>query len=120
MKKTIKSYMKYGDKCGIASAVQAKTVDAEPHPRHKGMWRFVDDKGQAWVASDYAFDEDDDNEREDEATNEGDLAYCDDFLCSKCGIHLTDWFRIDAKEDDCYEYEFKFCPNCGAKIVNHD
>lgn len=56
----------------------------------------------------------------DEATNEGDLAYCDDFLCSKCGIHLTDWFRIDAKEDDCYEYEFKFCPNCGAKIANHD
>lgn len=56
----------------------------------------------------------------DEATNEGDLAYCDDFLCSKCGIHLTDWVRMDVKEDDRYEYEFKFCPNCGAKIVNHD
>lgn len=23
----------------------------------KGMWRFVDEKGQAWAASDYAFDE---------------------------------------------------------------
>lgn len=56
----------------------------------------------------------------DEATNEGELAYCDDFLCSKCRIHLTDWFRMDAKEDDRYEYEFKFCPECGAKIVNHD
>lgn len=56
----------------------------------------------------------------DEATNESDFAYCDDFLCSKCGIHLTDWVRMDAKEDDRYEYEFKFCPNCGAKIVNHD
>ena len=54
----------------------------------------------------------------DETTNEGDLAYCDDFLCSKCGIHLTDWVRMDANEEDRYEYEFKFCPECGAKIVN--
>lgn len=59
MKKTIKSYTKYGSKCGIASAVQGETVDVEPHPRHKGMWRFVDISGQPWVASDYAFDEDD-------------------------------------------------------------
>lgn len=53
----------------------------------------------------------------EETTNEGDLAYCDDFLCSKCGIHLTDWFRMDAEEEDRYEYEFKFCPECGAKII---
>ena len=59
MIKKIKSYEKYGKDCGIASAVQGMTVNVEPHPRHKGMWRFMDDKGQAWVASDYAFDEED-------------------------------------------------------------
>lgn len=62
MIKKIKSYAKYGENCGIASAVEGMTVDVEPHPRHKGMWRFMDDKGQAWVASDYAFDEDNENE----------------------------------------------------------
>lgn len=62
MIKKIKSYAKYGDKCGIASAVQGMTVDVEPHPKHKGMWRFVDDKDQTWVASDYAFDEEGESE----------------------------------------------------------
>lgn len=62
MIKKIKSYAKYGENCGIASAVQSMTVDVEPHPRHKGMWRFIDRKGQPWVASDYAFDEDDEDE----------------------------------------------------------
>lgn len=62
MIRKIKSYAKYGEKCGIASAVQGKVVDVEPHPKHKGMWRFVDNFGQAWVASDYAFDEDDEHE----------------------------------------------------------
>ena len=62
MIRKIKSYEKYGKDCGIASAVQGMTVDVEPHPRHKGMRRFMDDKGQAWVASDYAFDEEDNHE----------------------------------------------------------
>lgn len=58
MIKKIKSYEKYGEHCGIASAVQGKIVDVEPHPKHgKGMWRFTDEKGQVWAASDYAFDE---------------------------------------------------------------
>ena len=39
----------------------------------------------------------------------------DDFVCSKCGIHLYDWIRKD--DEDWYEYEFKYCPNCGAKVV---
>lgn len=66
MKKQIKSYAKYGKNCGIASAVQGMTVDVEPHPRHKGMWRFVDSTGQAWVASDYAFDEEDNDEQKNQ------------------------------------------------------
>lgn len=71
MKRQIKSYLKYGYECGIASKVQGLVVDVEPHPRHKGMWRFVDISGQPWVASDYAFDddyifdEDENNERKD-------------------------------------------------------
>ena len=46
-------------------------------------------------------------------------ADCDEFVCSKCGIHLMEWVevRIDEDNDETYcEYEFKYCPNCGAKI----
>ena len=39
----------------------------------------------------------------------------DDFVCSKCGIHLYDWVRVC--DEDWYEYEFKYCPNCRAKVV---
>ena len=47
-------------------------------------------------------------------------ADCDEFVCSKCGIHLIDWVKesIDEDYDDEIhsEYVFKYCPNCGAKI----
>lgn len=46
-------------------------------------------------------------------------ADCDEFVCSKCGIHLMEWVevRIDEDNDETYcEYEFKYCSNCGAKI----
>ena len=50
-----------------------------------------------------------------------DVAHCDKFVCSKCGIILEDWVETKYDEDDGeayhYEYEFKFCPNCGRKIV---
>ena len=46
-------------------------------------------------------------------------ADCDEFVCSKCGIHLMEWVKVSIDEDydetHC-EYEFKYCPNCGAKI----
>lgn len=49
-----------------------------------------------------------------------DYAECDQFVCSNCGIELQDWHRVERDEDDgdvtYHEYEFKFCPNCGAKI----
>ena len=44
----------------------------------------------------------------------------DEFRCSECGLHLEDWNRhvYDEELDDEFikEYEFKYCPNCGAKI----
>ena len=56
------------------------------------------------------------------------IAYCDRFICKKCGIRLEGWTKIVIDEYDQgddgviydethYEYEFKFCPECGAKII---
>ena len=44
----------------------------------------------------------------------------DEFICSECGIDIADFCRYDPKEDACYEYEFKYCPNCGAKMDLED
>lgn len=43
----------------------------------------------------------------------------EEFFCSKCGIQLRGWYSIEHNPDDDIEYsdyEFKYCPNCGAKI----
>lgn len=57
MKKTIKT----GKNIGVAIQVQGQTVDVIPHPRYKNLWRFEFD-GEIWVASDYAFVEEEINE----------------------------------------------------------
>lgn len=48
----------------------------------------------------------------------------DEFKCSVCGITLEGWSRVVTDEDDgelyYYEYEFKYCPNCGAKMKGGD
>lgn len=54
MIKTIKSYSKYGDHCGIAKQVEGKTVDAIEDT--SGHWHF-EVNGDKWVASVYAFEE---------------------------------------------------------------
>ena len=44
----------------------------------------------------------------------------DGFVCSECGISLVDYVeeRVDEEYDVTYhEYNFKYCPNCGAKVV---
>lgn len=44
---------------------------------------------------------------------------CDQFVCSNCGIELQDWHAVERSEDGditYHEYEFKYCPNCGARI----
>ena len=55
----------------------------------------------------------------------GDINEVDQFICSECGIHLEDWVRVEYDEDwgyppekFIYEYAFKYCPNCGRKIVD--
>ena len=52
--------------------------------------------------------------------NIGTLHPVDEFICSECGIVLEGWTRVVTDEDDgklyFYEYEFRCCPNCGAKM----
>ena len=55
--------------------------------------------------------------------NISEVAFCDNFVCKNCGIQLKDWVRVVPEEyEDGFvdyinqEYEFKFCPECGAKI----
>ena len=52
--------------------------------------------------------------------NIGEVHPVDEFVCSECGIVLEGWTRVVTDEDDgelfYYEYEFKYCPNCGAKM----
>ena len=50
-----------------------------------------------------------------------DIHPTDGFTCSECGISLVDF--VEERVDDeyhatYYEYEFKYCPNCGAKVVD--
>lgn len=56
-----------------------------------------------------------------EATNDGEFDECDQLVCSNCGIELQGWVRVERDEDDGeethHEYVFRYCPNCGAKII---
>ena len=51
-------------------------------------------------------------------------ADCDQFVCFKCGIELQGWTKVirDEETEDIthQEYEFKYCPNCGRKIIETD
>lgn len=55
-----------------------------------------------------------------EGENIGAVHPVDEFKCSVCGITLEGWTRVVTDEDDgelyYYEYEFKYCPHCGAKM----
>lgn len=51
----------------------------------------------------------------------------DEFICKRCGIHLKDYIKVVMDEDNDgyideqhYEYEPKFCPECGAKVKDGD
>lgn len=38
----------------------------------------------------------------------------DEFICENCSIHLAEWIKLDV--EDYEEFNFTFCPNCGARI----
>jgi hypothetical protein len=44
----------------------------------------------------------------------------DEFICSVCGYVCQDTHKYvydeDAEDWSMYEFEFKYCPNCGAKM----
>ena len=42
----------------------------------------------------------------------------DGFICKECGLHLEDWVEIKIVDDEekPYEFEMRFCPNCGKQI----
>lgn len=52
--------------------------------------------------------------------NEATVAHCDEYICKRCGTYLEGWSRVEIDDDfldrTYYEYEFSFCPECGAKI----
>ena len=51
----------------------------------------------------------------------------DEFICKKCGIYLKDYIKVVMDEDNDgyideqhYDYEPKYCPECGAKVKDGD
>ena len=47
----------------------------------------------------------------------------DELICKKCGIYLKDYVKVVLDEDNDgyvdeqhYDYEPKYCPECGAKV----
>lgn len=45
----------------------------------------------------------------------------DEFICSKCGLIMRELQRYEIDEDtndeSCYEFEFRYCPRCGRKVI---
>lgn len=53
--------------------------------------------------------------------NISDYPSFDEFKCEECGICVSNYVRVEYDEDtndeNLFAYEFKFCPECGRKIV---
>ena len=52
-KKRIKSYLQYGEKCGIAKQVEGKVVDAYKDDNY-GKWHF-ELNGEKWISEGSVF-----------------------------------------------------------------
>lgn len=47
----------------------------------------------------------------------------DEFVCSSCGFIIDDFSSVKVDDDGevfHYEYEIKYCPNCGAKVEDEE
>ena len=47
----------------------------------------------------------------------------DEFVCSSCEFIIDDFSRVKVDDDGevfHYEYEIKYCPNCGAKVEDEE
>lgn len=56
------------------------------------------------------------------AFNNSKMHFSDEFICSRCGLILRENRRYEIDEDadgdeSCYEFEIKYCPRCGRKII---
>lgn len=55
-------------------------------------------------------------------TNISEAHPVDEFICSECGLIVRDCCRYEIDEDadppdeNCCEFEFRYCPRCGVKI----
>lgn len=53
--------------------------------------------------------------------NVGEMHPVDGFTCSECGISLEDYSEKEVDEENgditYREYMLRYCPNCGAKVV---
>lgn len=56
-----------------------------------------------------------------ENTCQNKALFSDGFVCSRCGYFTDEVNRTDIDKDDGeyyhYDYQFKYCPECGAKVV---
>ena len=52
--------------------------------------------------------------------NKSSMNPVDEFICSECGAMFADVSLVEEDEENgdinYYEFEFKYCPNCGAKM----
>jgi hypothetical protein len=55
------------------------------------------------------------------AFNDSKMHYSDEFICSHCGLITRENCRYEIDEENgdetCYEFEIKYCPRCGRKII---
>ena len=53
--------------------------------------------------------------------NETEINPVDEFICSNCGFITEDFSKLKIDEDNgerwLSEFEIKYCPNCGAKVI---
>lgn len=88
-------------------------------PDYLNGWKLVPDE-KVEVFSDTSFNIK--TTIDDTCNNIGeDYAEVDQFVCSKCGIEIQDWHRVERDMDDgevsYHEYAFRYCPHCGRRIV---